>query len=294
MELSFLELLTVRFQCLAFSMNRNPIFSIAVPDSLFSDEDTLRGKTVKAGQIARACAIFGVERIYIYRDASRNFDRDYETAKEIFEYMETPQYLRRRLISRKSELEYAGILPPLKIPHHIKESKIVQGDVREAVLFMQNGKLVAEVGLREPAIFNGHGQPGQRITVEIVSSEPLTAKTANPPQDVYWGFEVRRAPSLARFLRSSSFQFLILTSRLGQNIAENWEELKSRSSAADRALLCFGSPEAGVDFMLKQDHATVRDFPKAVYLNFFPFQNVATVRLEEAIIGCLSIVNLLG
>ena len=275
-------------------MHRNPIFSVAIPDSLFSDEDTLRGKTIKAGQIARAAAIFGIERIYIYRDASRNFDRDYETAKEIFEYMETPQYLRKRLISRKSELEYAGILPPLKIPHHLKESKIVQGDVREAVLFMQNGKLVADVGLREPASFDGHGQPGQRFTVEIVSKEPLTARIAKPPQDVFWGYEVRRAPSLARFLRSSSFQLVILTSRLGQNIAESWEELKSRSKTAERALLCFGSPEAGVDFMLKQDHVTVRDFPKTMYLNFFPFQNVATVRLEEAIIGCLSITNLLN
>jgi methyltransferase len=275
-------------------MRRTPIFSIAVPDSLFSDEDTLRGKSVKTGQIARASAIFGVERIYIYRDTSRNFDRDYETAKEIFEYMETPQYLRRRLISRKSELEYAGILPPLKIPHHVKESRMVQGDVREAVLFVQNGKLVADVGSRELATFDGHGQPGQRVTVEIVSTEPLTTKIAESPKDVYWGYEVRRAPSLARFLRSSSFQFMILTSRLGQNIVENWEELKSRSRAADRVLLCFGSPEAGVDFMLRQDQATVKDFPKAMYLNFFPFQNVATVRLEEAIVGCLSIMNSLN
>jgi predicted SPOUT superfamily RNA methylase MTH1 len=275
-------------------MLRGPIISIAIPDSLFCDENTLRGKTAKVGQIARAAAIFGVERIYIYRDASRNFDRDYETAKEIFEYMETPQYLRRRLIRRKSELESAGILPPLKIPHHLKESKVVQDEIREAVLFLQNGKLVADVGTSQPADFDGHGQPGQRVTVQIVSTRPLSAKIAKPPRGVYWGFEVRRAPSLARFLRSSNFQLLIFTSRLGESLAVKRAELETKSKVAERALLCFGSPDAGVDFMLTQDHATISDFPNALYLNFFPYQKVATIRLEEAIIGCLSIINFLS
>lgn len=273
-------------------MPPTPIFSIAVPDSLFSDEDTLRGKTIKAGQIGRAAAIFGVERIYIYRDASRNFDRDYETAKQIFQYMETPQYLRRRLISRRTELEFAGLLPPLKIPHHLKESTAIQGEIREAALLMQNGMLMADVGSKELAIFEDHGQPGQRVTIQVTSTKPLTVRLTESPQDIYWGFEVRRAPSLARFLRSASFELLIFTSRLGENIAENWNDLSSRLKAAERVLLCFGSPEEGVDFMLKEDNASVKDFPKALYLNFFPYQKVATVRLEEAIIGCLSIINL--
>ena len=94
------------------------MISIAIPDSLFVADDTLRDKTVKVGEIARACAIFGVERIYIYRDSSRNYDSNYEMARSVFEYMETPQYLRKRLIGRKKELEYVGLLPPLRTPNH--------------------------------------------------------------------------------------------------------------------------------------------------------------------------------
>ncbi len=267
------------------------LISIAIPDSLFIDEESLRGRTIKAGEIVRAAAIFGAERIYIYRDASANFDKDYETARQIFEYAETPQYLRRRLIGKKTDLEFAGLLPPLKIPHHMKEARVQVGEVRDAVLMMQNGELRADVGAREFARYKGHGQPGQRVTVKIESTNPINAVQAPRPEDTYWGYEVRRAPSLARFLRSANFELTILTSRLGVSVIEKWLELTSRSSSAERILVCFGSPDLGVDKMLKQDHSSVSDFPKAMYLNTFPFQQVATVRLEEAILGTLSILN---
>jgi predicted SPOUT superfamily RNA methylase MTH1 len=275
-------------------MKESPLISIAIPDSLFADEDTLRGKTIKAGHIARAVSIFGIERIYIYRDQTKNYDREYETAKQIFQYAETPQYLRRQLISKKSDLEYVGLLPPLKIPHHMKESKVVVGEAREAVLTLQNGELRADVGSKELATYEGKGQSGQRVTVKIISEKPIKALQIQAPEDTYWGYEVRRAPNLARFLRSAAFELVILTSRLGENILQKWPELSSRSQSAERTLLCFGSPEAGVDKMLRQDNASVGDFPKAMYLNFFPFQKVATVRLEEAVIGCLSIMNLVS
>lgn len=268
------------------------LVSIAIPDSLFTDEESLRGRTIKAGEIVRAAAIFGVERIYIYRDASSNFDRDYETARQIFEYAETPQYLRRQLIGKKTELEFAGLLPPLKIPHHMRESRVQVGEVREAVLLMQSGELRADVGAKEAAIYQGHGQSGQRVTVKIESVNPLKVAQTPRPEEIYWGYEVRRAPSLARFLRSANFDLTILTSRLGESIVEKWHELTSRSSVVKRTLVCFGSPESGIDKMLKQDHNSVSDFPKAMYLNTFPFQQVATVRLEEAILGTLAILNL--
>jgi methyltransferase len=266
--------------------------SIAIPDSLFADEDTLRGKTIKAGQIARAASIFGIERIYIYRDETKNYERDYETAKEIFQYLETPQYLRKRLIGKKSDLEYVGVLPPLKIPHHMKDVKVNPGDTREAVLTIQHGELLADIGSKELARYEGHGQAGKRVTVQIISTNPVAARQANPPADTYWGYEVRRAPSLARFLRSANFDLVILTSRLGESILQKWAELGSRTRSAERVILCFGSPEVGIDKILKQENASVKDFPKSMYLNYFPFQKVATVRLEEAILGCLTMTNL--
>ncbi len=268
------------------------LLSIAVPDSLFVDEDSLRGKTVKTGQIARAASIFGAERIYIYRDIRNNYDREYETAKQILQYMETPQYLRRKLVSRKAELEFAGLLPPLKIPHHQKESKIAKGEVREAVLFTQSGELRADIGAKESATYIGHGQAGERVTIKVDSeSIPFKVSQTVKPESVYWGYEVRRAPSLARFLRSANFELVILTSHLGESIVAKWNELSARAREANRILICFGSPDLGIDRLLKLEGSQVSDFSKSLYLNLFPDQNVGTIRLEEAILCSLSIIN---
>jgi methyltransferase len=174
----------------------------------------------------------------------------------------------------------------------VRESAPKQGEIREAVLTTQNGELVADVGAKEFAIFDGRGQHGQRITVKVESATPLKVVPSPPPEGTYWGYEVRRAPSLARFLRSANFGLTILTSRIGELASKKWAELSSRLSSSERTLVCFGSPESGVDKMLKQDAAGVKDFQKAMYLNFFPLQKVETVRLEEAILGTLSILNI--
>jgi predicted SPOUT superfamily RNA methylase MTH1 len=126
----------------------------------------------------------------------------------------------------------------------------------------------------------------------IGSLNPFKAKETPKPSDTYWGYEIRRAPNLARFLRSANFDLIILTSRLGENISQRWAELGSRAKAAERIILCFGSPDSGIDKILKHVNSSVQDFPKAMYLNYFAFQRVATIRLEEAVLGCLSIMNL--
>ncbi|MCL5066880.1 MAG: methylase [Thaumarchaeota archaeon] len=268
------------------------MISIAVPDSMFLEDDSLGRKTTKVGQLARSAAIFGVERIYIYRDSSHDYEGDYLVAKTIFEYAETPQYLRKRLFGRRKELDFAGLLPPLRTPHHLVEPMPMKGEVREAVVLLQNGELVADVGSRELARFEGRAHEGQRTTVEVISVKPLAVKSCVKPEGKYWGYEVRRAPSLARFLRSANFDMTILTSRLGAPIWESWEEFRGMTKESGKILMCYGSPVSGVNEMLAQDKVKVSDFPKAQYLNFFPFQNAETIRLEEAILGSLSILNL--
>ncbi|MDA4111155.1 MAG: RNA methyltransferase, partial [Thaumarchaeota archaeon] len=111
------------------------------------------------------------------------------------------------------------------------------------------------------------------------------------PVDVYWGYEIRRAPSLGRFLKSANFELTILTSRFGKEIEKEWVDFCGKVSASKRILVCFGSPDIGIDKMLKQENAKVSDFD-AMYLNAFPGQNAETIRLEEAILGFLSILNI--
>lgn len=270
------------------------MIAIGIPDSLFAeDSDSLRGKTVKTGWIARSCSIFGIERIYIYRDMSGNFEKDYETARLILEYMETPQYLRKRLFPRRPDLEFAGLLPPLRtLPHMVREEPKIE-EIREAVLVFQNGQLKADIGSRELAYFSGTGHEGQRMRVKVISLKPLQVIQAKEPKDEYWGYEVRRAPSLSRFLKSADFDLIILTSRLGKDVSQIWQEFCDRCGKASRILICFGSPELGIHELLRQDlSGKPEDFPKSVILNMFPSQKVETVRLDEAILGTLSILNI--
>ncbi len=269
------------------------LISIAIPDSMFLEDDTLREKTVKVGLIARSAAIFGIERIYIYREPSRNGEADYDTAKVIFEYAETPQYLRKRLFGRRKELEFAGLLHPLRIPSHLRDYAVEANEVREAVVVLQNGELMADIGARQLAAVEGRVQEGQRLTVRIISMTPLIVRVEERPSVEYWGYEIRRAPSLARFLKSSNFELLLLTSRLGVGLDTIWKEFCEKCASAPRILICFGSPDKGVDQILKQEKARVTDFP-SLYINTLPHQNVETVRLEEAILGTLAIVNLVA
>ncbi|MEM3041668.1 MAG: putative RNA uridine N3 methyltransferase, partial [Nitrososphaerota archaeon] len=94
-------------------MKRRCKISVAVPASLVSDVPHLREKTFKIGLIGRALAIFRIDEAIIFRDAPhRDQSREINLLASILSYMETPQYLRKKLFKISPELRYAGILPP--------------------------------------------------------------------------------------------------------------------------------------------------------------------------------------
>jgi predicted SPOUT superfamily RNA methylase MTH1 len=96
-----------------------PKLSIAIPASVISDTPHLREKTGKIGLIGRAAAIFRVDEIIVYPDnANVDQHRDLEFIALLLNYLETPQYLRKRTFPIQPNLEYAGILPPLRTPNH--------------------------------------------------------------------------------------------------------------------------------------------------------------------------------
>ena len=112
--------------------NKNTLnLSIAIPDSSLSDEDKKLDKTRKISEIARACAIFRVNTIYIYQDGNNKEDRNLMLL--ILKYLETPQFLRKRLFPKMNDLKFAGVLHPLRISSHVtpvNSKKIKVGDIR--------------------------------------------------------------------------------------------------------------------------------------------------------------------
>jgi hypothetical protein len=129
--------------------------SVAIPESSLSDESLKIDKTRKISVLARACAIFKVDTIFVYQDGG-NYKQDGGFMVMILRYLETPQFLRRRIFPKMNDLKFAGVLQPLKIPSHITPAnpkKIVRGDVREGIVVSIKGKKFVDVGVNQLIAF---------------------------------------------------------------------------------------------------------------------------------------------
>ncbi|MEM3536199.1 MAG: putative RNA uridine N3 methyltransferase, partial [Candidatus Bathyarchaeia archaeon] len=99
--------------------------AIAIPASIVSDTPHLREKTSKISLIGRTAAIFRVDEIIVYRDNSKiDQTPEMELIATLLAYLETPQYLRKRLFRLRPELRFAGVLAPLRTPHHPLKSRV--------------------------------------------------------------------------------------------------------------------------------------------------------------------------
>ncbi|MGI0019316.1 MAG: putative RNA uridine N3 methyltransferase [Nitrososphaera sp.] len=267
---------------------------VAIPDSALSDEQTKRDKSVKIAQFARACSIFRVKRIYIYHDPLSQFEKeDPVLLRTILRYLDTPQYLRRVLYPRMNELEFAGILHPIKAPHHRppQDIKTVRaGDVRTGVIAKVKGALFVEVGLGSLVPFDGEGSDGKKVNVKFTSPHPHLRAMEATELDIfeYWGYEVKEVPSIVKLLSGIEKTTVIATSRKGGFIKNNEAKLAESIKNSENVLVIFGSPKHGVHEIIAKESSNIK--PEFM-VNMFPNQATETVRLEEAVLGTLAILN---
>ncbi len=275
--------------------------SIAIPASLVSDTPHLREKALKIGIVGRAAAIFGVDRIIVFSDMpNRNQRRDINLIATILSYMETPQYLRKRLFKLRPELKYAGVLPPLRTPHHPLQNRVkdlADGEYREGVTVSNTrvGTLV-DVGVERHILLPKEKIPhNTRVTVKIKKSEKLLeGETANRDEiPEYWGYKITRSElTLGDFLRKHPFDLIIATSKHGQPFLKISEELAKRWNTSRKVIVAFGAPTQGLYEIAKQENLNLDDITHFV-VNTIPRQKVETVRTEEALFVTLGILNLM-
>jgi predicted SPOUT superfamily RNA methylase MTH1 len=262
--------------------------AVAIPDTLLEEKDSLRDKTAKLGLVARACAIYGVDIVEVFRDEMGRGEGEF--VKKVLEYVETPQYLRRRLYPLEAALQYAGLLPPLRIPSHkpkVPVGSLTVGEVREGIA-NQDGTV--DIGLGQPVRLDGKGQAGKRVTVRIRSKDPLAAEPVS--RDMvreYWGYRVEQT-SLGEVLADKRFGLKIATSRLGRPLGTELPKLRESLARASGVKLIFGSPSRGLFQMGGPELGKKVDF----VLNLFPEQKVETVRTEEAISAGLNLISILA
>jgi predicted SPOUT superfamily RNA methylase MTH1 len=272
-----------------------PNLSITIPDSSLSDEQTKRDKSIKIAQFARACSIFRVKRIYIYHDSLSHFEKDDpHLLKTILRYLDTPQYLRKILFPMMHQLQYAGILHPIKAPHHrVVEDikKIKAGDVRTGVVVKVKGRLFVEVGLGSLVPFMGEGFEGKKVNVRFTESYPNLNAVQAIEEDIfdYWGYEVKEVPSISKLLTSVEKSDIIITSRKGRHFKNIEAQLAEHAKSVQNILVAFGSPKYGLHDILAKEGASIK--PYRYVVNMFPNQGTETVRLEEAVLGALAILN---
>jgi predicted SPOUT superfamily RNA methylase MTH1 len=267
--------------------------TILIPSSTTMESADMRIRTLKVGTIARAAAVFRVDRIVIYRD--REFD-DSRFISRVLQYAETPQYLRKRLFPRERALRYVGILPPLRTAHHPTSSKVSTlkvGEFRVGLVVDEvgsdNGAWV-DIGVECPLPLKtaSRYEVGQRLNVRVFSLKPLAAEPVDRSEiPHYWGYETEVIPNLDEHVRSSD-RLVVATSRQGTTATPDLLRQTVRQGRKRGLEVVFGSPARGVDAFLSSE-----TMEGCCVINTIPHQGTETVRLEEAIVATLSQVNLM-
>jgi len=272
---------------------------IAIPASVISDTPHLREKTAKVGLIGRAAAIFRVDEIVVYRDSPKAAQTsDLELVATLLSYMETPQYLRKRLFKIEPRLQYAGILPPLRTPHHpanrrakdLRVGEYVEG----LVLSVAKEGLLVDVGVESSALLRDKQHAvGERLTVQVVrAGERVEVQAANR-EDVpdYWGYVVKvERGSLRAAMESAKADLALVTSRKGNEFADVAEKLAGKWRSAKSILVVFGSPSRGLHEIARDEGWQLSELVDFV-VNTVPCQGTETVRTEEAVVASLAILN---
>lgn len=292
--------MSVRSQTIA-PLKRKCEISIAMPASLVLDVPHLREKTFRVGLIGRAAAIFRVDQIIVFPDLlDTDQSRDIKLVTTILSYIETPQYLRKRLFKIRPELRYAGTLPPLRTPHHplsdrTKDLKI--GEHREGVVTsLAKGGSLVDIGVERPVLVTDTRLPvNNRVTVRVtkLGKRPKAVLARHNEIKKYWGYHVTVSDvPFGQLLKNRSFDLAIATSRHGSPLAEVKDKLRKHWKRSRRILVAFGAPTQGLYEIAAREHLNLDKIAHFV-INTIPEQGTETVRTEEALYASLAALNLL-
>jgi predicted SPOUT superfamily RNA methylase MTH1 len=273
--------------------------AIAVPASMISDTPHLREKTAKIGVVGRAAAIFQVNEIIVYPDSPTiNQKSDLDLIVTLLNYMETPQYLRKLLFELEPDLQCAGILPPLRTPHHpllgkFKDLKV--GDYREGVTISKTREgTIVDIGSERPVVLKGAQLPiNKRVTIKITRlSGQVEVQQVNLAEvPFYWGYTVStERRSLGKLLESGNFDLTVGTSRFAPRFQEVAETLSERWKKANNILILFGAPSKGLHEIAEEEGTDLNRIVDFV-INTVPNQGTETIRTEEALLATLAILN---
>ncbi len=290
--------------------------SILVPSSLVREAEDKREATRKLGYVARAATVFRADRLCVFpdRDGERRWGGGF--VETVLAYAATPPYLRKEVWETRDELEYAGVLPPLRPAPRTGSGSNDSGSLRQGLVTEvgPEGRVRVNCGLQHPlSLLTPPGmevEQGERVTVRISSRRPVRAKLVDEPA----GLVVERMDLPAALGRSDA-GVRIATSRFGEELTIGRLGTLSARIRRDGTTVAFGAPGRGLPEILDVDVANGEvgaggDDPSAdalepgsesaadapdrfdLWLNTIPNQGSETVRTEEAMFASLACLTL--
>lgn len=344
--------------------------SIALPGSWLTNAKKPDHKTIQVGRIARAAAVFCVDEIVVFDDDPVNVDPKVVNSRyikkkgkkqskqeimdsileedepwqnpdqflyHVLSFAECPPHLRMTLFPKHKNLEQAGILPSMDMPHHLRshewcqfrEGSIVgpapapnQKSKKPASAPTSDEYAYVEVGLpypvRVPIPPEAPVEEGMRTTVRFTSQaepagwphlsqsqcdglEASACPNSLPREEggYYWGYTVRRAPSLSAVFAECEYQggydYTMGTSERGVPVQSillrnNSPSHKKVVEPFKHLLLVFGGV-AGIEPAVANDPDLVeKGLGKGnaselfdAWVNLVPGQGSRTIRTEEAV-----------
>ena len=261
--------------------------SIFIPSSITAETKDLRIKTYKVGSIGRSAAIFKADKIVIYNDNSDG--KEVKFISDVLTYMNTPQYLRKKVFPITRELKNVGILPPLRTPHHPTEEP-KEGDYRQGFTVKRTKKgTIVDIGADRPALCREKLSINKIFSFKIVKLTKKEIVIEPDKPDVYWGYETLAThKDLYESVMDVKPDIVIGTSRYAKPITSILDEVKHKIKDAKHLAILFGGPYSGLHELI-QGRKNIIDLE----VNTVPSQGTATIRTEEAVLTTLSVFNLL-
>ena len=274
--------------------------SVLVPSSLCREASDKREATHKVGLVARAATVFNVDRLVVFPDPGGDRRWGGGFVSVVLKYAATAPYLRKEAWGTRDELEYAGVLPPLRTVTQTGSESQGSGSSRQGIVTEvgPDGRVRVNCGLQHPiSLVVPPGMEvgeGERVTVRISSREPVRARIVDesPP-----GFAVRRA-DLSAALGREDAGLRIATSRHGEALTTGRLRGLAGRIEGEGMTVAFGAPERGLPAMLDIDPTSISNDdadPETGFdrwLNTVPDQGSEVVRTEEALFATLACLTL--
>ena len=272
-----------------------PRVHVFLPSSFGTETGSLLERTARVGVLARALAVFRVEKAVIFHEDPKRPDPNARFLKTIIDYMNTAPYLRKELFPIRPELRYVGALPPLNVPTHPESKSIPIGgiELREGLVMRRGEGYYVEAGLEKPLKLRSQRRPMSKVYLLIRRKKGgLSFRLLSRTKSPYFlgtSVEIKEGP-LDRLMEG--YDLRIGASRIGELVTEGWSRLESSlRNAKGNVCVVFGSYRRGLREIAEVQGLRLEQIFDFV-MNFIPDQGVRTVRTEEAVYAVLSILSL--